>query len=112
MHPLFKKADELSHLAIGAATEVQVDYQLSRNEAGGRRRADDSARSKPGGVKGLNRPVTSAGRASLQGASVPLQYQEGSASSAHLFASGRKQKDPRFSSDYFNDSKLIQHNAG
>ena len=54
MHPLFKEADELSHLAIGAAVEVQVDYQLSRNEAGGRRRADDSARSKPGRVKGLN----------------------------------------------------------
>ena len=52
MHPLFTKADEL-HEAPGHP--AWVDYQLSRNEAGGRRRADDSARSKPGGAKGLNR---------------------------------------------------------
>ncbi len=64
VHPLFKKADELSHLAVGAAIEVhrlkgqaliESIYErclMRENEAGGRRRADDPARSKPGGVKG------------------------------------------------------------
>jgi hypothetical protein len=36
MHPLFKKADELSHLAIGAAIEVQADYHCP--EQTGRRK--------------------------------------------------------------------------
>ena len=55
MHPLFKKADELSHSAIGAAIEVhrlkgpgliENIYQLSRVEGGRWYRTNDAPRSK------------------------------------------------------------------